>query len=49
MSSIKITLLIRKKFAEFFEMRLYRKHPTNQFMVKHYKTNNPKIIIDEEK
>lgn len=49
MNSIKITLLIRKRFAELLETRIYRKRPLHQFVVRHYRTDNQKIIIDEEK
>lgn len=49
MNSIKITLLTGKRFAGLFESRIYRKQPLHQFVVRHYKTNNQKIIIDEEK
>lgn len=49
MNSIKIAISANKGFVEIFEMRVYRKHPSHQFFVKHYKINNQKIIIDEEK
>jgi|GEM_PF-3604777 hypothetical protein len=49
MDSIKIAISAKKRFAELFEMRIYRKHPSHQFFVKHYKTGNQKIAIDEEK
>lgn len=49
MNSIKITLLTGKRFDELFEARIYRKQALHRFVVRHYKTNNQKIIIDEEK
>ena len=49
MNSIKIAISAKKRFEELFEMRIYRKHSSHQFFVKHYRINNKKIIIDEEK
>lgn len=48
MKLIKIAILMRKRFAEFYEVRLYRKHSAEQFVVKHYKVNSQAIIVDEE-
>lgn len=48
MHLIKITLLVKKRFAELYEIRLYKKHPAVQLVVKQYRINDHKIIVDED-
>jgi len=47
MDLIKIALLLKKKFLEFYDVKVYRKHSSEQLIVKKYSINNQKIIIDE--
>lgn len=49
MNLIKIAVLVKKRFAEFYEIRLYRKQSADHFTVKQYKTSNQEIIVDGEK
>ncbi len=49
MNIIKIALLLKKKFSEFYDIKQYKKQSTEQLIVKKYAINNQKIIIDEEK
>ena len=45
---IKIAVLMKKGFAEFYGIRLYKKQSAEQFVIKHYKINSQAIIIDEK-
>lgn len=49
MNSIKITMLAKRRFKGFYDVKIYRKQSSAQFAVKQYRKDNPKIIIDEEK
>ena len=49
MNLIKIVILMKKRFAESYDIRLYRKHSPDQFVIKQYKISSQKIVIDEEK
>lgn len=47
MNTIKIMLLLKKKFLEYYEIKQYKKHSIEQLIIKKYDINNQKIIIDE--
>ncbi|MBI2652277.1 hypothetical protein HYX00_02320 [Candidatus Woesearchaeota archaeon] len=49
MNLIKIAITLKNKFSEFYEVNLYRKQASRQFVVRQYKINNQKITINEEK
>ena len=49
MNLIKIAILLKRRFSEFYEIKQYRMHASSQFVVRHYTLNNQKIVIDEEK
>jgi len=49
MKLIKIVVLMKKRFAEFYEIRIYRKHSAEQLIVKKYAVNTHEIIVDGEK
>lgn len=49
MNSIKITMLVKRRFAGIYDIKIYRKLPSAQFVVKQYRKGSQKIIIDEEK
>ena len=49
MNLIKIVTLLKKKFSEFYDIKLYRKHASDHFVVRRYTTNNQRVIVDEEK
>jgi hypothetical protein len=49
MKLIKIAVLMKKRFAEFYEVRIYRKHSAEQLIVKKYFVNSQEIIVDGEK
>lgn len=49
MNLIKIAVSVKKRFAELYEIRLYRKQSAYQFAVRQYKTVNQEIIVDGEK
>ena len=49
MNIIKIAVLIKKIFAEFYEIRLYRKQSAEQLVIKQYRTSSQEIIVDGEK
>jgi hypothetical protein len=46
MNLIKIAIMLRKKFAEFYDIKQYKKQASEQFIVKHYKIDSRKIIVD---
>ena len=49
MNFIKIAISVKKRFAELYEIRLYRKNSAEQFIVKQYRTSYQEIIVDGEK
>lgn len=49
MNIIKIAIMLKRKFSEFYDVKQYRIQPSEQFVVRKYNLNNQKIIIDEEK
>ena len=49
MNIVKIAVLMKKRFAEFYEIRLYRRHSAEQLIVKKYAANNREIIVDGKK
>ena len=49
MNLVKIATMQRKKFSEFYDIKHYRKQAAEQFIVKLYKVDSKKIIVDEEK
>ncbi|MBI2660456.1 hypothetical protein HYX07_04810 [Candidatus Woesearchaeota archaeon] len=49
MSTIKIMLLLKRKFSEYYDIRQYKKKHADQIIVKKYSAGNREIIIDEEK
>lgn len=49
MNLIKIAILLKKSFTEFYDIKLYRKQAEKQFSVKQYTLTHKKIIVDEEK
>ena len=48
MNLIKIAILVKRKFLEFYEIKLYRKQAAEQLIVKKYNLNNQTIIVDKE-
>ena len=49
MNLIKIVMLVKRKFSEFYEIKLYRKHAAQQITVRNYTINSQKVVVDEEK
>ena len=49
MNMIKIAVLLKKKFSEFYEIKQYKIPASEQFVVSNYALNNQKITIDKEK
>lgn len=49
MSMIKIAIMVKREFSEFYEVRHYKKHASEQLNVRQYATNGSKIVIDGEK
>lgn len=49
MNLIKIATMLKKKFSEFYDIKLYNNHASDHFVVRRYTTNNQRIIVDEEK
>ena len=49
MYEIKFVLMMKRIFSEFYEIKRYRKQPSEQFVVKKYSINHRKITINEEK
>lgn len=49
MNLIKIATTLKKRFSEFYDIKLYRKQAEKQFIVKQYTLTHKKIIVDEEK
>lgn len=49
MNLIKIATVLKNKFSEFYDIKLYRKKASNQVAINQYITNEKKIIVDEEK
>ena len=47
MNLVKIATMQRKKFSEFYDIKHYRKQMSKQFVVRQYKINSQKVIIDE--
>lgn len=48
MSMIKIALLLKRRFPEFYDIRHYGKQASEQLVVKSYSTNYQKITIEEK-
>lgn len=40
---------MKRKFSEFYDIKQYKKQASEQFIVKHYKIDSRKIIVDEGK
>ncbi|MBS3158746.1 hypothetical protein J4206_05665 [Candidatus Woesearchaeota archaeon] len=49
MNTIKIMSMLKMKFSQFHDIKKYRVHASEQFVVKRYKLNSRKIIVDKEK
>ena len=49
MNLIKIAIMLKRRFSEFYEIKQYKTQASEQFVVRHYTLNNQKIVIDEEK
>lgn len=49
MKRIKIALLAKRRFPEFYDIRMYRKHASGQLIVRRYSVNGKKLVVDEEK
>lgn len=49
MNSIKIASMLKMKFLEFHDVKKYRIQASEQFVVREYRLNSKKIIVDEEK
>ena len=48
MNLTKITILLKRKFSEFYDIKHYKKQSLNQFIVKEYTINNQEITVKEE-
>ncbi len=48
MNLIKIAIMLRRKFSEFYDIKQYRKQASEQLVVRQY-ISNQKIIVDEER
>jgi len=44
MKSIKIVSVMEKRFSEFYSIRIYRKQPSDQLIVKIYPIRNQKSL-----
>lgn len=49
MNPIKIAILLKNKFSEFYDIKQYKIQASEQFVVRHYTANNQKITINKEK
>ena len=49
MNLLKIAILLKRRFSEFYDVKQYRMQASEQLVVRKYTVNNQKIIIDEEK
>lgn len=49
MNLIKVAIIMKMKFSEFYDVKKYITHPSEQLVVKRYNTHNRKITINEEK
>lgn len=49
MNLITIVIMLKRKFSEFYDIKQYRQHASEQFVVKQYTPTNQKIMVDEEK
>ncbi|MDP3765567.1 MAG: hypothetical protein Q8R04_03575 [Nanoarchaeota archaeon] len=48
MNLIKIVMLLKSKFSEFYDIKQYARHSSQQFVVRQY-ISHRKITIDKEK
>ena len=48
MNIVKIALVLKRKFSEFYDIKHYKKQSLNQFIVKEYTINNQEITVKEE-
>lgn len=49
MNLIKIAVMAKRKFSEFYDVKRYRKQASQQLVVKRYALGRRKIMVDEEK
>ena len=49
MNTIRIMLLLKRKFSEYYDIRQYKKKHACQIIVKKYSAGNREVIIDEER
>lgn len=49
MRLVKIVIMLKKRFAEFYDIKQYKKHASEQIVVRQYTLSSKKITIDEEK
>ena len=47
MNTLKIMLLLKRKFSEYYDIRHYKEQPAEQVIVKKYAANSQEVIIDE--
>ena len=49
MKAIRIMLLLKIKFLEYYDIKQYKKQHADMVIVKKYSTGSHEIIVDEEK
>lgn len=49
MNTIKITVMAKREFSEHYEIREYRKHASEQLVVRKYAMGISKLVVDEER
>lgn len=49
MNLVKVAIIMKNEFYEVFDIKKYRIHSREQFVIKRYSVNNQKIIVDEER
>lgn len=49
MNIIKISVLSKNEFSEYYEYKKYKINPKDKLTIRRYAINNQKIIVDEGK
>ena len=47
MNLIKITVMVKREFSELYEIREYKKHASEQLVVRSYIIGAYKLVVDE--
>jgi len=49
MNLTKVSITLKQKISEFYDVKHYSEQSSEQFVVRKYSINNQKIIVDKEK